>query len=154
MLSLLTGAAMSATELARELGLTQANASYHLRVLAEAGLVSPAGEEKVRGGTVKRYRYELDAPAPSSGDNHDEALFAEALGAELVRRSAFRRAGSRGTSADAELWVEPQVWQEACDRVRQAMREVHERAQPPQTGGTTRVSVTVAMFEMSQESPG
>src|ERR1700679_2222186 len=36
MLSLLTGAAMSAAELGRELGVSQALASYHLRQLAHA----------------------------------------------------------------------------------------------------------------------
>lgn len=38
-LSLLTGAEMSAAEMARELNLTCANASYHVRVLASAGRV-------------------------------------------------------------------------------------------------------------------
>ena len=41
-LSLLTGAELSAAEVGRELGTTQANASYHLRVLAKVGLVEPA----------------------------------------------------------------------------------------------------------------
>ncbi|TDD23761.1 ArsR family transcriptional regulator, partial [Kribbella turkmenica] len=45
MLSLLTGTAMSAAEVARELGLTHANASYHLRILLESGTVVEAGEE-------------------------------------------------------------------------------------------------------------
>src|SRR6187549_612915 len=49
MLSLLTGAALSAAEVARELGVTQANASYHLRLLHRAGLVEEAGQEKVNG---------------------------------------------------------------------------------------------------------
>lgn len=38
-LSLLTGQAMSAAEVARALGCTQANASYHLRLLASIGKV-------------------------------------------------------------------------------------------------------------------
>ncbi len=42
-LSLLTGSAMSAAEIARELDLTHANASYHLQVLARAGEVVEAG---------------------------------------------------------------------------------------------------------------
>ena len=49
-LSLLTAEAMSAAEVARELGLTHANASYHLRVLHEAGEVVIESEEKIRGG--------------------------------------------------------------------------------------------------------
>ena len=56
-LSLLTGAELSAAEIARELDLTHANASYHLRTLADAGLVVEAGEEKIRGGVAKRYRH-------------------------------------------------------------------------------------------------
>src|SRR4029450_2282389 len=56
MLSLLTGADLSAAEVARELGVTQATASYHLRLLHRAGLVEEAGQEKVNGGVAKRYR--------------------------------------------------------------------------------------------------
>src|SRR6188472_798006 len=56
-LSLLTGAAMTAADLARELDLTHANASYHLRQLVAAGAVELAGEERIRGGVAKRYRY-------------------------------------------------------------------------------------------------
>ena len=59
-LSLLTGASMSAAELARELGTTQANLSYHLRVLAAAGEVVPDGEVKIRGGVAKLYRHPWD----------------------------------------------------------------------------------------------
>lgn len=149
MLSLLTGAPMNAAELARELDLTQANASYHLRVLAGAGLVSLVGEEKVRGGTAKRYRYNLDAPASRDTEAEAESSYAAALGAELLRRSELRRPDGSGTSADAELWLPPQVWEEACAHVRQVMREIHQRAQPPGRAGATRVSVTVAMFEMT-----
>ena len=54
MLSLLTGAELSAAEVARELGVTHANASYHLRVLLDAGELEVAGEEKIRGGVAKR----------------------------------------------------------------------------------------------------
>ena len=48
MLSLLTGTEMSAAEVARELDLTHANASYHLRVLLDADEIVVAGEEKMR----------------------------------------------------------------------------------------------------------
>ena len=52
MLSLLTGAELSAAEVARELGVSQANASYHLRLLLDAGLLamtsSPASRSSRR----------------------------------------------------------------------------------------------------------
>ncbi|MDT5029242.1 MAG: hypothetical protein QOE61_5668, partial [Micromonosporaceae bacterium] len=56
-LSLLTGASLTAAEVARELSLTHANASYHLRQLHAAGAIVSAGEERIRGGMAKRYRY-------------------------------------------------------------------------------------------------
>ena len=51
-LSLLTGAELSAAEVARELDLSHANASYHLRVLLDAELLEVAGEERIRGGVA------------------------------------------------------------------------------------------------------
>ncbi|GGK95325.1 ArsR/SmtB family transcription factor [Mangrovihabitans endophyticus] len=68
-MSLLAGAAMTAAEVARKLGLTHANASYHLRRIAEVGLIVPAGEERIRGGVAKRYRYAV-------GDDRDRILAA------------------------------------------------------------------------------
>ena len=61
-LSLLTAQPMSAAEVARELDLTHANASYHLRVLHDAGELVVESEEKIRGGTAKRYRYPVSRP--------------------------------------------------------------------------------------------
>ena len=64
MLSLLTGTAMSAAEVARELEITHANASYHLRLLLDAGLLVVEGEERIRGGVAKRYRHVWDERRP------------------------------------------------------------------------------------------
>src|SRR6476620_8805977 len=66
MLSLLTGTEMSAAEVARELGVTHANASYHLRVLADAGELVVAGEAKIPGG-VSRARAGPRTSASTSG---------------------------------------------------------------------------------------
>lgn len=153
MLSLLTGTAMSAAELARELDVTQANASYHLRTLVAAGLVAPAGEQRVRGGMAKRYRYDVDAPVPASSDADSEPLFAQALASELVRRSRLRRSDRRGATTDAEVWVEPHVWDDVRTRVDQAMHDLHVQAHPPRSEGTIRVSATVALFEMDDGTP-
>lgn len=48
MLSLLTGAELSAAEVARELGTTQANAGYHLRFQLGAGLLVVRGRRPRR----------------------------------------------------------------------------------------------------------
>jgi DNA-binding transcriptional ArsR family regulator len=150
-LSLLTGSAMSAAEIARELDLTHANASYHLRVLAEAGEVEVAGEEKIRGGVAKRYRHPWDRvrdtqQAPAGEE--DRELYVRALGEELVRRFRQRRARTRSWLTDAEMWVAPEVWDEVVGHLQEASRLMHAEAQPPRTRGTLHVNLTAALFEM------
>jgi DNA-binding transcriptional ArsR family regulator len=149
-MSLLTGTAMSAAEVARELGTTQANASYHLRRLHGAGLLDVAEEIQIRGGLARRYRHQ-----PASGERirtgkpDDHRLLAAALAAELQRRTAFRVPGTTAPMTDAELWVDPETWQEIRDSVTEAMHRLHDVAQPPRTAGTVRVSATVSLFQMA-----
>ncbi len=158
-MSLLTGTALTAADVAREQGLTHANASYHLRTLLAAGMIVPAGEERIRGGVAKRYRYDaaLDLARQQArgrrSQAHDRALYSAAA-EKLIRRVAQARFGEHAVSfmADAEVWVEPQVWRDIRDRIAGAARELHEAARPPRTPGTVRTSTTVALFEMA--SPG
>jgi len=146
-LSLLTSAPLTAAEVARELGITHANASYHLRNLHSAGIVVAAGEEKIRGGVAKRYRYDpAHDRAPATADQK-RALFA-ALGNELVRRTAEGVFTSKALLGDGEFWVDPDKWLEMRARFTELVEELHRMAQPPRTPGTIRTSTTVAMFEM------
>src|SRR3954467_1348719 len=87
MLSLLTGAELSAAEVARELGVTQANASYHLRLLLAANLLEVAGEETVRGGKAKKYRHPWDAPVvrPQATGEEDRLAYVLVL-ADMIPR--------------------------------------------------------------------
>jgi DNA-binding transcriptional ArsR family regulator len=147
-LSLLTGAEMSAAEVARELDITQANASYHLRTLLAVGMVEEAGQEVVRGGKAKRYRPAPDTKLP--GGPGEARIYVEAIAGELIRRSALRAAEARGVSADADLWVEPAVWDDVCERVHEAMKFLHESARPPRSPGTVRTSATVVLFRMEE----
>ena len=150
-LSLLTATAMSAAEVARELDLTHANASYHLRQLHEAGLLVVAGEESIRGGKAKRYRYDLDHPGSSSTDPDANALYYQAIAAELVHRATTRsRTGEKGTSSDAELWVTRETWNDVVARVSGAVLDLHRAAMPPRTPDTVHVSLTTALFEMGE----
>jgi DNA-binding transcriptional ArsR family regulator len=144
-LSLLTGTAMSAAEIARELGTTHANASYHLRVLARAGEVVEAGEEKVRGGVAKRYRHPWDDRLRD--EPRQVGLEVRAMGQELLRRFEEREPG-RSYFCDAELWVDDEVWQRALRLVEEAGRLVHEHARPPRSPGARRTNLTVAGFGM------
>lgn len=151
MLSLLTGAELSASEVARELGITQANASYHLRVLLRAGEVVEAGETTIRGGVAKRYRHPWQRAEQQSPDAEGQELMLRTMAEELVRRHRLRRAGTPRLTADAELWVDPEVRDEVLDLVTRAARLVHDRARPPRSPGTVHVNLTAAFFEMTDE---
>ena len=96
LLSLLTGAAMSAAEAGRELGYSQAAASYHLRVLERAGLVRVVETVRLRGGEAKRYRHESSAER----FRFDDAQ-ASASASAGVDANAGVRAGAAGAGAGA-----------------------------------------------------
>ncbi|MGN6751567.1 MAG: ArsR/SmtB family transcription factor [Intrasporangium sp.] len=157
MLSLLTGAELSAAEVARELGITQANASYHLRFLLDAGLLVIAGEEQVRGGRAKKYRHpweELFRDESGTTTEADRQAYVSVLAAAIPARYAEHADPSGQLFTDAELWVEPEVWQEVFDLVARASHLIHERAKPPRTAGTIRANLSVAAFTMNLENKG
>lgn len=152
-LSLLTGTEMSAAEVARELDITHANASYHLRVLLDAGELVSAGEETIRGGVAKRYRHpwnqKIESAAPATDD--DRRLYIRSVAQELVRRFDARARDSRAVLSDAEMWVEPDVWEQVLEHVVAASNLVHARARPPRTPGTVHVNLTALAFTMRDE---
>jgi len=148
-LSLLTGAAMSAAEVARELGETQANVSYHLRRLHAAGLLDIAEEVRIRGGRAKRYRHDpASGSRVTSVDAADDQLLVTALADELRRRAEQRSFDGPSTRTDAEVWVDPAVWAKVVEQARELSRVLHAAAEPPRTPGTVRVSATLALFGM------
>lgn len=153
-LSMLTAQPMSAAEVARELDLTHANASYHLRVLHDAGELVVESEEKIRGGTAKRYRYVVggnpERPAgPASAEDH--LAWQLATNSEVVRRLALI-AGGPESSADIETWVSPEAWRTAVTAITSAMVSLHEAARPPRTEGTIHVSASTLAFRMTNPS--
>ena len=153
-LSLLTGTALSAAEIAREFGITQANASYHVRTLAAAGYLEEVGEENIRGGVAKRYAHVPGAKGegqhePGVRDTEAHALVYQAVAEELVRRSRHFTTGWQ-LMTDAELWVDPDDWKHAIRLVSEAAELLHRRAHPPRTDGTVHVNATLAMFEMAE----
>lgn len=150
MLSLLTGAELSAAEVARELGVTQANASYHLRLLESAGLLEVAGEETVRGGRAKKYRHPWDAPVVRPGsDREDDRLASVRVLADMIpRRFAEREQGTGSRFTDAELWLEPEVWERVVALVDEAGSLMHASARPPRTEGTVRAALSIAAFRL------
>jgi DNA-binding transcriptional ArsR family regulator len=151
-LSLLTGSALSAAEIARELDISHANASYHLRVLADVGAVVEAGEEKIRGGVAKRYRHPWDDYRATHGTAvapEDGQVYVRAMAEELVRRFTERAPGTPAVTTDAEMWVTPEVWEEVRSMVQEASVMLHREARPPRTDGTLHVNLTAAAFQLT-----
>jgi DNA-binding transcriptional ArsR family regulator len=155
-LSLLTGADLTAAEIARELGLTHANASYHLRHLQAGGIIAAAGEERIRGGVAKRYRYDVEAdlarpdqPIPEGAPPLPEhRLIYAALAAELKRRAAVMRRSRLNYLAEGEFWVDPDEWREIRERVADAGDDLHRIARAPRSPGAIKVNATLVLFEM------
>jgi DNA-binding transcriptional ArsR family regulator len=149
-LSMLTGSAASAAELARELGLSHAAVSFHVRQLAAAGYLELAETRSVRGGQERRYRNRVGGHEQWAGE--DPRLTVQAAATELVRRLAD--GGSRWrVFGDAELWVDPAAWKRVVDQIGAAVVDLHEAAAPPRTPGTLHVNATVMLFEIGDPEP-
>lgn len=155
MLSLLTGAELSAAEVARELDTTQANASYHLRLLEAAGLLEIAGEEQVRGGRAKKYRHRWEEThEPESGTRADREAAVRTMAAAIPARYAHHEPGTPALFTDADLWVDPETWARVVELVTEASRLMHAGARPPRTAGTVRSNLSLAAFRMAGEPGG
>ena len=151
LLSLLTAESLSAAEAARVLGESQANVSYHLRRLAQAGLVQLVEEARVRGGVAKRYRHDpASGEALGSGDADEHRALMSALSTELVQRSGRYEPGAPIVFTDAEVVLPAETWQRVRDLGRELGRLLHDEAVAAGTPGAVRVAATVALFPVSR----
>lgn len=149
MISRLSGRALSAAELGRELGISQAAASYHLRRLAEGGFVDLVEERVVRGGRERRYRYD---PRPRRTiDPASRRDFVHAALAEIRRRIEVADHSQPASGWDAELWIDPDVWSETVNHIREVMVQLHEQARKPGSEGAIPVSATTILFALDPE---
>jgi DNA-binding transcriptional ArsR family regulator len=149
--SLLIGTAMSATEVAEELDIAHASASYHLRQLAAAGFLERVEDVKDpaiparRGRARLLYRYDLASAQRMDISNGQDLLY-EATFTDLRRRLPLMT--RQRSTTDAEVWVGREEWEQACDLVNQAIKIIHEKAGQPRAEGAVHVSMTAFMFEM------
>ncbi len=147
-LSLLAARDSTAAEVARELDVTPANASYHLRILMHAGFIAIAAEERIRGGLAKRYHYRPD-PLPEDGSSAEFIAVMRAVTDELLRRTDLHVPGQTWFT-DAELWLPPRVWDEVCRQLASASAIAHEAAEPPRTDGSLHTGLTLVAFRMCE----
>lgn len=151
MLSLLWPGPMSAAELSREMGISHALASQHLRRLDAVGLVELAEERVRRGGRERRYRTVHGSPL--SDRREGAPLLAATLAHTLRERAARRAPDAEGVTVDAELWVDPAVWEEARRQLAETARYLHESARPVRDPGAVPVGVSLMAFRMEPTDP-
>jgi predicted ArsR family transcriptional regulator len=148
--SLLTGASMSATEVAEELGIAHASASYHLRQLAKAGFLQQDDESPQRGKGRPRRHYRYDPSSAARLDRSDgRQLLHQAVSTDLARRLAQTR--HQRIAMDAEVWLDRSVWEEIVGLIDQAMALLHDKARPPRTGDAVKVSMTATLLELDNQ---
>jgi DNA-binding transcriptional ArsR family regulator len=148
-LSLTTGAALSAAELASELGIAHAAASYHARQLADAGLLVVVEDERERSGPGRppvRYRYEPRTDLDRS--EGEQALWA-ATSRDMQRRLRARTRHHVG--ADGEAWMAPEDFEEVCALAQRISDLMHERALRPHAEDSVHASISVYAFELGDE---
>lgn len=151
-LSLTTAEPMSAAEIAEQLGIAHASASYHARQLVYAGLlqVDESGDTNGRpaGRPPVRYRY-----FPSLSDHLDRSQGQEALWAatsqEIARR--LRQRTRHRVGADAEVWLTREDFETVCHLAQQLSDLIHSRAQRPGATNTTHGSVSILVFEVEND---
>ena len=143
-LSLVTGVAMSSAELARELDMNQAAVSFHVRKLVDAGYLELAETRSVQGGQERRYRQR--AAGMPQWQQEDPRLTVRAVSDEVARRASETTATAWRLFGDAELWVEPAVWEDVVVRTARAIEDLHAAAHRAQSPGTVHVSATAMLF--------
>lgn len=137
-LGLLLDRAMTVTQLAAALGVLKGSASFHVRVLEQAGLVRVVRTRQVRGVTERYYgrtarRYELDPPAGRSGD---EGLLLRTVAAELERAAALGFEGGEEMTTVTRARLAPARAAEFRDRLAALVEEfrlVPDSAEPAYT---------------------
>lgn len=150
MLSLLRGQAMSAAELARELGVSQATASYHLRRLAAAGMVELVEERINRGGRERRYhRRELVLPAAGEPER---LAFMRVVVSEAERKLELADLSAAATTGDQDVWVDRPTWEGLVAEMRGVQARLQASAVAARSPGAVRVSASVLLFALRSDN--
>jgi hypothetical protein len=95
-----------------------------------------------------RYRYDRRLGGHLDRSDGDEALWA-ATAQDIRRRIRMRTRHHVG--ADAEVWLSPEDFEDACALAQQLSDLMHDRARQPHAEGTVHASVSVYAFELGDE---
>ena len=149
-LARLTSRPMSSAEIARELGLSHAAVSFHVRKLVAAGYLELAETRVVRGGKERRYRQRRAGRA--EWRQEDPRLVVRAVAEEVARRAEDSTPDGWRLFSDAELWVDPAVWDDAVRRISAVITELDDAARPPREPGSVHVSATAMLFAIDEQA--
>jgi DNA-binding transcriptional ArsR family regulator len=127
------------SQLATALGSNKGNIAHHLKVLAAAGLVSPAGTRQVRGGTERYYRR-----STRRLEYDDEATTAV----------AFRAIAAEIAAAEPDPLLvlrSVRLTVEHARRIRETLRDIAELADDG--GGHQRYGLLIGLYQPQQPPP-
>lgn len=150
MCAVLAGGPASAAELARGLALQHAAASYHLRVLRDAGVVTLAEERTVNGGVERRYGMAAppDEPAGGAPSTTEDWIALVATVGALQQQRAARVSTDPKWFDDVEVWVPPEALARARELMDIAFAHLRGAAVPPSTDGTVPISASALLFAL------
>lgn len=148
MLELLRHEPLSASELARRLGIRFGSARFHLQQLVRGGLAHPAGDRRVRGGLELLFsapedvRVDIDPAEPAT-----TAAMHHALVVELGRRLRAAATDQRGGDSDLdvvslrEVRLTPDGREEAQRIAAEALRQIRALDTAPSDDDAEPVSL-------------
>lgn len=146
-LGMVTSRAISATEVAAAAGVANAAASYHLRQLAQAGLVRPVQRPAAngpRGRGRPQQRYAMRPAALRRLPPRSERLIERHVLSELGR--ILGQAGTKRIT-NAEVWLTPADARRLRTVAAEADRIVHARGLPPGAPRSRHISLTSVLVD-------
>ena len=154
MLHLLRAEALSASELARRLGIRFGSAQYHLRSLERAGIALRVGERSRRGGTEILFEVphglwvDVEPDAPQGMRQAMNRAYA----AELLRRmdaaATQRHDVDRDVLSTREIELDADGIDAAGDVVHAFLHRLDELALPGPTEGSTTFTIATLFLQM------
>jgi DNA-binding transcriptional ArsR family regulator len=128
------------SQLATALGSNKGNIAHHLKVLADAGLVRPAGTRQVRGGTEQYYR------RAARGLTFDDAATTEVT---------FRALAAEIAAAEPEPFLALRTLRLTAEHAEQLAATLRDLAdQAEDAADQPRYGLLLGLYQPAQAPPG
>ncbi|MEO8423154.1 MAG: winged helix-turn-helix domain-containing protein [Actinomycetota bacterium] len=159
MLDLLRQEPLSASELARRLGIRFGSARFHLQQLVRGGLAIPAGDRRVRGGLELLFSapadvwVDIDPNEPGTTAALHRALAGE-LGRRLQRSARDRRAEDSAVDIVAlrEIRLRPDDRVQAERIAEEALKRIHALSASREEADAEPITLGLFLFRTARDS--